>query len=62
MVNEFGELGIDGELLRSCQICPDRTEANIVELTMAACAAVKKSFANDADSAETARHAGLHFN
>ncbi len=23
LVNEFGELGIDGELLRSCQICPD---------------------------------------
>lgn len=25
LVNEFGELGIDGELLRSCQICPDET-------------------------------------
>ncbi len=34
MVNEFGELGIDGELIRSCQICPDDSdEANIVELT-----------------------------
>lgn len=27
VVNEFGELGIDGELLRSCQICPDDSEA-----------------------------------
>jgi cobalamin biosynthesis protein CobW len=23
LVNEFGELGIDGELLRSCQVCPE---------------------------------------
>lgn len=23
LVNEFGELGIDGELLRACQVCPD---------------------------------------
>jgi cobalamin biosynthesis protein CobW len=23
LVNEFGELGIDGELLKSCQICPE---------------------------------------
>ena len=23
LVNEFGELGIDGDLLRSCQVCPD---------------------------------------
>jgi putative protein kinase ArgK-like GTPase of G3E family len=22
VVNEFGEVGIDGDLLRSCQICP----------------------------------------
>lgn len=26
LVNEFGELGIDGELLRSCQVCPDEAE------------------------------------
>ncbi|MFN7499588.1 MAG: CobW family GTP-binding protein, partial [Dolichospermum sp.] len=39
LVNEFGELGIDGELLKSCQICledevqetPENT--NIFELT-----------------------------
>jgi cobalamin biosynthesis protein CobW len=23
LVNEFGEIGIDGDLLRSCQICDD---------------------------------------
>lgn len=28
LVNEFGELGIDGELLRSCQICPDEELAS----------------------------------
>jgi cobalamin biosynthesis protein CobW len=28
LVNEFGELGIDGELLRSCQVCPD-PESNV---------------------------------
>ncbi|HEY9623282.1 MAG TPA: cobalamin biosynthesis protein CobW [Crinalium sp.] len=49
LVNEFGELGIDGELLRSCQVCPDEegmpngqqndslasnsSTSNIVELT-----------------------------
>ena len=38
LVNEFGEVGIDGELLQSCQVCDDENEAgavnsNIVELT-----------------------------
>lgn len=36
LVNEFGELGIDGELLKSCQVCPeDENEniGNIYELT-----------------------------
>ena len=47
LVNEFGELGIDGELLRSCQVCPDETEAeaNIVELTNGClCCTVQEEF------------------
>lgn len=52
LVNEFGELGIDGELLRSCQ-CPDEelspgstdTETNIVELTNGClCCTVQEEF------------------
>ncbi|MBW4470409.1 MAG: cobalamin biosynthesis protein CobW [Stenomitos rutilans HA7619-LM2] len=27
LVNEFGELGIDGDLLRSCQVCDEETSA-----------------------------------
>lgn len=26
LVNEFGELGIDGDLLRSCQVCPEEDD------------------------------------
>lgn len=47
VVNEFGELGIDGELLKSCQVCPDEadTEANIVELTNGClCCTVQEEF------------------
>jgi cobalamin biosynthesis protein CobW len=47
IVNEFGELGIDGELLRSCQICPEGTEPtdNIVELTNGClCCTVQEEF------------------
>ncbi len=47
LVNEFGELGIDGELIRSCQICPDdaEAEANIVELTNGClCCTVQEEF------------------
>lgn len=47
LVNEFGELGIDGELLRSCQICPEDpdSEANIVELTNGClCCTVQEEF------------------
>lgn len=48
IVNEFGELGIDGELLRSCQVCPDdQIEApnNIVELTNGClCCTVQEEF------------------
>lgn len=48
LVNEFGELGIDGELLRSCQLCPDdaaEPSANIVELTNGClCCTVQEEF------------------
>ncbi|MBE9181433.1 cobalamin biosynthesis protein CobW [Oculatella sp. LEGE 06141] len=54
LVNEFGELGIDGELLRSCQVCPeDEAEtasspadgSNIVELTNGClCCTVQEEF------------------
>jgi cobalamin biosynthesis protein CobW len=46
IVNEFGELGIDGELLRSCQVCPDDEELNnIVELTNGClCCTVQEEF------------------
>ncbi|MFB2834569.1 cobalamin biosynthesis protein CobW [Floridanema evergladense] len=46
IVNEFGELGIDGELIRSCQVC-DEEEANnnIVELTNGClCCTVQEEF------------------
>jgi cobalamin biosynthesis protein CobW len=47
IVNEFGELGIDGELLRSCEVCPDDVEptSNIVELTNGClCCTVQEEF------------------
>jgi cobalamin biosynthesis protein CobW len=47
LVNEFGELGIDGELLKSCEICPaDGEEAsNIFELTNGClCCTVQEEF------------------
>ncbi|HEY9909479.1 MAG TPA: cobalamin biosynthesis protein CobW [Thermosynechococcaceae cyanobacterium] len=51
LVNEFGELGIDGELLRSCQVCPEdelpeaNPAANIVELTNGClCCTVQEEF------------------
>ncbi len=48
LVNEFGELGIDGELLRSCQVCPEdeiETPNNIVELTNGClCCTVQEEF------------------
>jgi cobalamin biosynthesis protein CobW len=48
IVNEFGELGIDGELLRSCQVCPDDeigAASNIVELTNGClCCTVQEEF------------------
>lgn len=50
LVNEFGEVGIDGELLNSCQVCEDENEAgsvnnNIVELTNGClCCTVQEEF------------------
>ncbi len=46
IVNEFGELGIDGDLLRDCQICPDdEVPNNIVELTNGClCCTVQEEF------------------
>ncbi|PMB49457.1 cobalamin biosynthesis protein CobW [Fischerella thermalis CCMEE 5201] len=47
LVNEFGELGIDGELLKSCQICPEdgESEDNIFELTNGClCCTVQEEF------------------
>jgi len=47
LVNEFGEVGIDGELLKDCQICDDSEElpTNIVELTNGClCCTVQEEF------------------
>ncbi|MDX2216828.1 MAG: cobalamin biosynthesis protein CobW [Oculatellaceae cyanobacterium bins.114] len=46
LVNEFGEVGIDGDLLRSCQVCDDDTpDSNIVELTNGClCCTVQEEF------------------
>ena len=47
LVNEFGEVGIDGELLRSCQVCDEEGDApsNIVELTNGClCCTVQEEF------------------
>jgi cobalamin biosynthesis protein CobW len=49
LVNEFGEVGIDGELLRDCQVCDEGEESNlnsnIVELTNGClCCTVQEEF------------------
>lgn len=47
LVNEFGEVGIDGELLRSCQVCDDEEDpnSNILELTNGClCCTVQEEF------------------
>lgn len=49
LVNEFGELGIDGELLKSCQVCDEENgpivSSNIVELTNGClCCTVQEEF------------------
>ncbi len=49
LVNEFGELGIDGELLKACQVCEEEdgpiVANNIVELTNGClCCTVQEEF------------------
>ncbi|MGB3405816.1 MAG: cobalamin biosynthesis protein CobW [Microcoleaceae cyanobacterium] len=47
VVNEFGEVGIDGDLLRSCQVCDEEEtpQNNIVELTNGClCCTVQEEF------------------
>ncbi|MEM6502130.1 MAG: cobalamin biosynthesis protein CobW [Cyanobacteria bacterium P01_C01_bin.89] len=49
LVNEFGEVGIDGEILRSCQVCdegePAVSETNILELANGClCCTVQEEF------------------
>ena len=47
VVNEFGEVGIDGDLLQSCQVCDEEEtpQNNIVELTNGClCCTVQEEF------------------
>ena len=47
LVNEFGEVGIDGELLRSCQVCEEDEDpsTNIIELANGClCCTVQEEF------------------
>ncbi|MGC9527758.1 MAG: cobalamin biosynthesis protein CobW [Limnospira sp.] len=47
LVNEFGEVGIDGELLKSCQVCDEEetAETNILELANGClCCTVQEEF------------------
>ena len=47
LVNEFGEIGIDGELLRSCQVCDEEEDPsnNIIELANGClCCTVQEEF------------------
>ncbi len=48
LVNEFGELGIDGDLLKACNLCPDdapEVDNSIVELTNGClCCTVQEEF------------------
>ncbi|NET34548.1 MAG: cobalamin biosynthesis protein CobW [Cyanothece sp. SIO1E1] len=46
LVNEFGEVGIDGELLKSCRVCDqDEAETNILELANGClCCTVQEEF------------------
>jgi cobalamin biosynthesis protein CobW len=46
LVNEFGEVGIDGDLLRSCGFCPDdEVESRLVELANGClCCTVQEDF------------------
>lgn len=47
LVNEFGEVGIDGELLKSCRVCDEEEgqDSNIIELTNGClCCTVQEEF------------------
>lgn len=46
LVNEFGEVGIDGDILKSCQVCDEEeTETNIIELANGClCCTVQEEF------------------
>ena len=47
LVNEFGEIGIDGDLLRSCQVCDEEEtpSSNIIELANGClCCTVQEEF------------------
>ncbi|WP_299488394.1 cobalamin biosynthesis protein CobW [Acaryochloris sp. IP29b_bin.137] len=47
IVNEFGEVGIDGDLLRTCQVCDEdeAVDSNILELTNGClCCTVQEEF------------------
>ena len=47
LVNEFGEIGVDGEILKNCQICEDdeNPEDNIIELRNGClCCTVQEEF------------------
>lgn len=47
LVNEFGEVGIDGELLKSCQVCDEENagDSNILELANGClCCTVQEEF------------------
>ncbi len=51
LVNEFGELGIDGDLLRSCQVCPDdSSEESGAVLAIATDSAGQSAMASDLES------------
>ena len=61
LVNEFGEVGIDGELLRSCQVCDQEEGAgdpiNIVELANGClCCTVQEEFLPTMEALLKRRH------
>ena len=68
LVNEFGEVGIDGDLLRSCQVCDEdetatgSADTNILELANGClcCTVQEEFFAHHAGIAEAAGPNRLH--
>lgn len=43
LVNEFGEVGIDGELLRDCQMCDQESEAHVPSASLASTIAASQA-------------------